>query len=66
MKSLDDESISWTKDILSFSDKSLGEVIVTLIRYRNGVLRCDFVVVGLRLSGTFSLKNIDAILNVIA
>lgn len=41
VKPLDDESTSWTKDILSFSDKPLGEVIATLTRYRNGVLRCD-------------------------
>ncbi|MRN64811.1 iron dicitrate transport regulator FecR, partial [Staphylococcus saprophyticus] len=44
----------------------LGEVIATLTRYRNGVLRCDPAVAGLRLSGTFPLKNTDAILNVIA
>ncbi|MDT8820427.1 iron dicitrate transport regulator FecR, partial [Klebsiella pneumoniae] len=31
-----------------------------------GVLRCDPAVAGLRLSGTFPLKNTDAILNVIA
>ncbi len=43
-----------------------GEVIATLSRYRNGVLRCDPAVAGLRLSGTFPLKNTDAILNVIA
>jgi transmembrane sensor len=51
--------------VLSFSDKPL-EVILTLARYRNGVLRCDPAVAGLRLSGTFPLKNTDAILNVIA
>lgn len=34
VKPLDDESTSWTKDILSFSDKPLGEVIATLTRYR--------------------------------
>ena len=66
VKPLDDESTSWTKDILSCSDKPLGEVIATLTRYRNGVLRCDPAVAGLRLSGTFPLKNTDAILNVIA
>ncbi|EMH3470785.1 FecR family protein [Klebsiella pneumoniae] len=66
VKPLDDESTSWTKGILSFSDKTLGEVIATLSRYRNGVLRCDPAVAGLRLSGTFPLKNTDAILNVIA
>ncbi|HBT3720731.1 fec operon regulator FecR [Klebsiella pneumoniae] len=66
VKPLDDESTSWTKGILSFSDKPLGEVIATLSRYHNGVLRCDPAVAGLRLSGTFPLKNTDAILNVIA
>ena len=44
------------RGILSFSDKPLGEVIATLSRYRNGVLRCDPAVAGLRLSGTFPLK----------
>ena len=66
VKPLDDESTSWTKGILSFSDKPLGEVIATLSRYHYGVLRCDPAVAGLRLSGTFPLKNTDAILNVIA
>ena len=62
----DDESDAWTQGVLSFSDKPLGEVIATLGRYRNGVLRCDPAVAGLRLSGTFPLKNTDAILEVIA
>jgi transmembrane sensor len=64
--SADDENLSWTQGVLSFSDKPLGEVIATLSRYRPGVLRCDPDVAGLRLSGTFPIKNSDAILNVIA
>ncbi|KFC86423.1 iron(III) dicitrate transmembrane sensor protein, partial [Kluyvera ascorbata ATCC 33433] len=64
--SADDESAAWTQGVLSFSDKPLGEVIATLGRYRNGVLRCDPAVAGLRLSGTFPLKNTDAILEIIA
>ncbi|MEH0875320.1 fec operon regulator FecR [Pectobacterium cacticida] len=63
---LDDESVSWTQGVLSFSDKPLSEIIATLGRYRNGVLRCAPAVAELRLSGTFPLQNIDAILNVIA
>ncbi|HAW5481040.1 TPA: fec operon regulator FecR [Escherichia coli] len=66
LASADDESAAWTQGVLSFSDKPLGEVIATLGRYRNGVLRCDPAVAGLRLSGTFPLKNTDAILTVIA
>lgn len=62
----DNESVAWTQGVLSFSDKPLGEVIATLSRYRNGVLRCDPAVAGLRLSGTFPLKSTDAILAVIA
>ena len=64
--SVDEESASWTQGVLSVSDKPLGEVIATLSRYRNGVLRCDPAVAGLRLSGTFPLKNTDAILTIIA
>ncbi|EAA1523592.1 ferric citrate uptake sigma factor regulator FecR [Salmonella enterica] len=60
------ESASWTQGILSFSDKPLGEVVSTLSRYRSGILRCDPAVAELRLSGTFPLKNTDAILGVIA
>lgn len=66
VKPLDDESTSWTKDTLSFSDKPLGEVLATLtpLPQRRAALRS--AVAGLRLSGTFPLKNTDAILNVIA
>ena len=62
----EEESASWTQGVLSFSDKPLGEVIATLSRYRSGVLRCDPAVAQLRLSGTFPLKDTDAVLNVIA
>lgn len=63
---LDEESASWTQGVLSFSDKPLGEVITTLSRYRSGILRCDPAVAGLRLSGTFPLKDTDALLNIIS
>lgn len=63
---LDEESVSWTQGVLSFSDKPLGEVITTLSRYRNGILRCDPAVAGLHLSGTFPLKDTDALLNIIS
>lgn len=63
---LNDEAGSWVQGVLSVRDKPLGEVIATLARYRRGVLRCDPAVAGLRLSGTFPLKDTDAILNIIA
>lgn len=66
IEALDEESASWTQGVLSFSDQPLSEVITTLSRYRSGILRCDPAVAGLRLSGTFPLKNTDALLNVIA
>ncbi|MQL49400.1 fec operon regulator FecR [Photorhabdus khanii] len=59
------EDNAWTQGILSFSDKPLSEVIATLARYRNGVLRCDPTVASLRLSGTFPIKNTDTALTVI-
>ncbi len=66
IEAADEESVAWTQGVLSFSDKPLGEVIATLSRYRNGVLRCDPTAAQLRLSGTFPLKDTDAILNIIA
>lgn len=63
---LDEDRASWLQGILSFSDRPLGEVISILGRYRNGVLRCDPSVADLRLSGTFSLKDTDGTLKVIA
>ncbi|NHB93514.1 ferric citrate uptake sigma factor regulator FecR [Photorhabdus cinerea] len=59
------EDNAWTQGMLSFSDKPLSEVITTLARYRNGVLRCDPTVASLRLSGTFPIKNTDTILTII-
>lgn len=66
LQPLNDETNSWQQGVLSVSDQPLGEVIATLSRYRRGILRCDPAVAGLRLSGTFPLKNTDAILSVIA
>ncbi|HHG8772490.1 TPA: ferric citrate uptake sigma factor regulator FecR [Raoultella planticola] len=57
---------SWAQGVLSFRDQPLHEVIATLSRYRPGILRCDPIVAGLRLSGTFPLGNTDAILRIIA
>lgn len=62
----EEENPGWPQGVLSFSDKPLSEVLATLSRYRNGVLRCDPAVAGFRLSGTFPLNNTDAILTVIA
>ncbi|NHB86860.1 ferric citrate uptake sigma factor regulator FecR [Photorhabdus tasmaniensis] len=59
------EDNAWTQGILSFSDRPLSEVIATLARYRNGVLRCDPTVASLRLTGTFPIKNTDTVLTVI-
>ncbi|BAS40169.1 fec operon regulator FecR [Klebsiella sp. JL973] len=57
---------SWTRGVLTFRDTALSEVVATLARYRTGVLRCDPAVADLRLSGTFPLRDPDAILQVIA
>ncbi|WP_437887329.1 ferric citrate uptake sigma factor regulator FecR [Phytobacter sp. V91] len=62
----DEEEISWTQGVLSFSDKPLAEVIAILGRYRSGIVQCDPPVAGLRLSGTFPLNDTDRILQTIA
>lgn len=57
---------SWSKGVLSFSDRRLAEVVGELSRYRQGHLSCDPSIANLRISGTFPLQDTDRVLNIIA
>ncbi|BCQ62728.1 hypothetical protein PBOI14_44780 [Pseudomonas sp. Boi14] len=46
--------------------RPLGEVIAELDRYRPGLLRCSAEIAGLRVSGSFSLDQPDASLDLLA
>lgn len=54
---------AWTRDMLLVSDRSLGEFIAELQRYRPGHLGCDPAVAALRISGAFQLGDLDAVLD---
>ena len=59
---LPEGSTAWVQGLLSVNDGSLGDFIDQLRRYRPGVLRCDESIRGLRISGAFSLDDIDTVL----
>ncbi|AZC27120.1 DUF4880 domain-containing protein [Pseudomonas sessilinigenes] len=57
---------AWTQGLLIAERRPLGEVIAELDRYRPGLLRCAAEVAGLRVSGSFSLNQPDASLDLLA
>jgi transmembrane sensor len=50
---------SWTRGVLSVSQWRLEQVLAELARYRHGRLDCDPAIAGLRVSGSFPLKEPD-------
>ncbi|MGY2270655.1 MULTISPECIES: DUF4880 domain-containing protein [Pseudomonas] len=57
---------AWTQGLLIAERMPLREVLEQLDRYRRGVLRCDPAVAGLQVSGSFSLDQPDASLDLLA
>jgi len=54
--------IAWTQGFLVVDQMPLGGFVQELARYRNGVVRCDPQVAGLKISGAFPLQDTDAVL----
>ncbi|HCT7984293.1 TPA: fec operon regulator FecR [Serratia liquefaciens] len=50
---------SWTRGVLSVSQWRLDQVLAELARYRHGRLDCDPAIAGLRVSGSFPLREPD-------
>lgn len=50
---------SWTRGVLSVSQWRLDQVLAELARYRHGRLECDPAIAGLRVSGSFPLREPD-------
>ena len=55
----DDNAGLWHTGNLLVNDRSLGEVVAELARYRRGRLVCDATVAQLRISGVFPLADTD-------
>jgi transmembrane sensor len=53
---------AWVDGMLSAESTRLGDFIRELARYRPGLLRCDPAIAGLRLTGTYPLRDTDLIL----
>ncbi|WP_353191998.1 FecR domain-containing protein [Pandoraea pnomenusa] len=56
---------AWTDGMFVAVDMRLDAFLAELSRYRRGYLRCDPSVAALRVSGTYPLADIDAVLGVL-
>ena len=55
----------WLYGVLFANRMPLGRFIEEVARYRSGILRCDPVVAGLEVSGTYQLSNTGEILHLL-
>lgn len=63
---LDDSSAAWTDGVLVVERMRLADFVAELDRYRPGVLRCDPAVANLLVSGSYPLRDPDAVLALLA
>lgn len=62
-----DSSIAgWREGVLTAEDQPLGDFLRELSRYRNGVLRWEPALEGLRVTGSFRLEDTDRVLALLA
>lgn len=65
VSSADERLIAWTAGNLAISDWTLAQFTAELSRYRSGWLRCAPEIAGLRISGSFPLRDTDAALRAV-
>lgn len=63
---LDDSAAAWTDGVLVVERMRLADFVTELDRYRPGILRCDPAVADLLVSGSFPLRDPDAVLALLA
>ncbi|MNR77777.1 fec operon regulator FecR [compost metagenome] len=63
---LDDSITAWTEGVLVVERMRLADFINELDRYRKGVMRCEADVAELLVSGSFPLRDPDAVLALLA
>lgn len=66
IESIENEAAAWTQGMLVANDMRLGDFLVELARYREGVLRCDPGAASLRVSGTYLLADTDRVLDTLS
>jgi transmembrane sensor len=65
VQALEPQAAAWTQGVLYAEDMRLQDFLAELGRYREGVLRCDPEVAGLRVSGSYQLRDTDAVLSLL-
>lgn len=63
---LDDSTAAWTDGVLVVERMRLADFLTELDRYRPGMLRCDPAVADLLVSGSYPLRDPDAVLALLA
>jgi transmembrane sensor len=66
IESIENEAAAWTQGMLVANDMRLGDFLVELARYREGVVRCDPRAASLRVSGTYLLADTDRVLDTLS
>lgn len=61
-----ENAAAWSRGVLVADEMRLDAFLAELGRYRTGLLRCDPEVAGLRISGVYSLRDTDRVLNNLA
>lgn len=56
---VEESAAAWTQGSLVAERMRLADLLAELARYRHGVLRCDERIAGLRVTGVYSLRDID-------
>ena len=56
---VEESAAAWTRGSLVAERMRLADLLGELGRYRHGVLRCDERIAGLRVTGVYSLRDID-------
>ncbi|MBB5606132.1 MULTISPECIES: FecR domain-containing protein [unclassified Janthinobacterium] len=63
---VEDSAAAWTQGRLVAERMRLGDLVKEFSRYRHGLLRCDEDVADLRVTGVYSLRDIDRSLDNLA
>ncbi len=56
---------AWTQGMVVASDMRLQDFLIELNRYRVGVIQCDPAIAHLKVSGTYPINKVDAVLQVL-
>ncbi|HEY3301005.1 MAG TPA: FecR domain-containing protein [Methylophilaceae bacterium] len=62
----DVSTVAWIHGFVIADNTALGDFITELSRYRSGFLRCDPAISQLKISGSYSIDDIDLTLNVLS